>query len=161
MTLEIIGDTQIKAKFEALPASVHDDLLRTVYKLDNDLVRYIQDQKLSGQVLKIKTGALRRSIKGDVIDEGDIITGTAFSSGDVLKYAGIHEYGGTTPPHDIVPVKAKALAFVMGGKMVFAKIVHHPGSKMPERSFMRSSLSDNAQYISDEMALTVNKSVKS
>jgi hypothetical protein len=31
---------------------------------------------------------------------------------------------------------------MMGGKDVFATIVHHPGSTMPERSFMRSSLAE-------------------
>ena len=31
--------------------------------------------------------------------------------------------------------------------MTFARIVHHPGSKMPERSFLRSSLTDQAAEI--------------
>jgi hypothetical protein len=30
---------------------------------------------------------------------------------------------------------------------VFAKHVHHPGSQMPERSFLRSSLNDMAEEI--------------
>ena len=161
MKFEMVGDTQLKAKFEGMPAAIHEALLQTVYILDNDLVRYIQDKKLSGQVLKIQTGALKRSIKGDVIDSGTEITGTAFSSGDVIKYAGIHEYGGNTSPHDIVPVKAKALRFRSGGKTIFTKIVHHPGSKMPERSFMRSSLAENKDHITEEMQKTIIKGINS
>jgi hypothetical protein len=37
----------------------------------------------------------------------------------------------------------------VGGKQVFAKIVHHPGSVMPERSFMRSSLAEMRPEIID------------
>ena len=36
---------------------------------------------------------------------------------------------GGTRPHDIVPVRAKALRFVVNGTPVFAKRVHHPGTK--------------------------------
>lgn len=37
------------------------------------------------------------------------------------------EYG--TTPHAIVPVRARALAFVAGGEMVFTRRVSHPGTK--------------------------------
>ena len=37
-------------------------------------------------------------------------------------------YGGKTAAHDIVAVKAKALAFLAHGAQHFAKSVHHPGS---------------------------------
>jgi hypothetical protein len=40
------------------------------------------------------------------------------------------------------------LAFSVGGEMRFARRVNHPGSKMPERSFMRSSLRDMSTQIS-------------
>ena len=56
------------------------------------------------------------------------------TSGD-LKYAAIHEYGGTIPPHQIVPDKARALAFAIGGKQVFAARVNLPAVTMPERSY--------------------------
>jgi hypothetical protein len=52
-------------------------------------------------------------------------------------------------PHIIEPKKASVLAFAGGdGGMVFARRVNHPGSKMPERSFMRSSLRDMSTEIS-------------
>lgn len=34
-----------------------------------------------------------------------------------------------TRPHTIRPKKAKALRFVVGGQVVYAKLVHHPGTK--------------------------------
>ena len=72
-----------------------------------------------------------------------------------MPYADIQEYGGRTSPHDIVPVKAQALRFMMEGKTVFAKIVHHPGSLIPERSYLRSALSDMQNQIVSELEQAV------
>lgn len=47
-------------------------------------------------------------------------------------YAAIHQLGGKTRPHVIVPRNKKALAF--GGKVV--KKVNHPGSNIPARPFL-------------------------
>lgn len=132
--------TRAIARFDAMPGRVRDALLAKVEVLRQKLEAKIKG-KLTGQVLNRRSGALFRSIFSERIDQGNAIYGRAASSGDV-KYAAIHEFGGKTPAHDIIPTKAKALAFIVGGKMQFAKIVHHPGSVMPERSFMRSSLSD-------------------
>lgn len=148
ITGQILGDKEVVAHFEAMPAKVHAALVRKTQSLSVALARHIQEQKLSGQVLKVRTGNLRRSIAFLTTDEGDRITGKAYSSGDV-KYAAIHEFGGKTAAHDIVPKKAQFLAFMVGGKQVFAKIVHHPGSVMPERSFMRSSLAEMRPEIID------------
>ena len=43
--------------------------------------------------------------------------------------------------------KAKALAFAIGGKQVFAARVNLPAIAMPERSYMRSSLAEMADEI--------------
>lgn len=140
-----VDQSRIQARLGAMPEKVHGALVRKVTALRLQLEAKIKG-KLSGEVLNVRTGALRRSIFSETLDESTSVFGRAASSGDV-KYAGIHEFGGKTPAHDIVPVKAQALAFMMGGKQVFAKTVHHPGSVMPERSFMRSSLGDMADEI--------------
>ena len=57
---------------------------------------------------------------------------TIATNGDV-KYAAIHEFGGVVPLHEIVPDKAKALAFLLGGKQAFAARVNLPAVAMPER----------------------------
>lgn len=92
---------------------------------------------------------MQGSLSTDFEDNGSQITGTAMASG--LPYLAIHEYGGVTRPHDILPVNAMALAFfgrgsaqfrpgAATGPLVFAKAVHHPGSVMPERSYLRYAL---------------------
>lgn len=146
----LTGDRELVLKMDRMPAGVREMLNRKVHELVLRLKTRIQRDKLSGQVLNVVTGALRRSIQSEVHRDTHSVIGEVFSSGDV-KYARIHEFGGKTRPHDIFPSKAKALSFMMGGRRVFAKVVHHPGSKMPERSFMRTSLAEMAPTITREM----------
>lgn len=143
VTVDISGAT---AGLERLPAEVANAVEAKVRALTINLQHHIVADKLQGQVLKHRSGALGRSIQIDIQRSGERTKGEAFSAGDV-KYAAIHEFGGQTAAHDIFPKKGDALAFMMGGKMVFAKVVHHPGSKIPERSFMRSSLADMTDQI--------------
>jgi len=59
-------------------------------------------ERLSGEVLSARTGHLRRSIAGSVRESGDltdIVLGAGGRVGDGnVKYARIHEFGGTTHP---------------------------------------------------------------
>ena len=77
------------------------------------------------------------------------------SSGDV-KYAGIHEFGGTIDIPEIT-AKGKALAFMRGGQQEFYKKVAAHTITMPERSFMRSSLADMKDQIVREMTEAVRE----
>jgi phage gpG-like protein len=107
-------------------------------------------QKLAGGVLNPRTGALARSIVTTIEDSSADIAVSIATSGD-LKYAAIHEFGGTIPPHQIVPDKASALAFAIDGKQVFATRVKLPAVTMPERSYLRSSLAEMAETIREEL----------
>jgi phage gpG-like protein len=141
-----------------MPSKVHAALLRKVTELAFKLEAKIKG-KLSGEVLHVRTGALRASIANQVTDTATAVTGRAFSSGDV-KYAALHEWGGKIPAHEVVATKAQALAFVMGGKQVFAKRVQIPDVTMPERSFMRSSLADMKSEIVEGMTEAVREGLK-
>ena len=140
---------------EALPQSVHDALLESMDALRLLLEDKVVNDKLSGQVLNAKTGALQRSIVSGLNDDDTAVYGWVGSSGDV-SYAAIQEFGGKTAAHDIMPDKAKALAFLVGGKKIFAKIVHHPGSVIPERSYLRSALAD----MEDEIVAEATEAVR-
>lgn len=145
INMTMTGDRQVIARLQSMPDELRQVLRRRIWALTLKLQARVQ-RKLSGQVLNVVTGALRRSIQSEVRDEAQAIIGRVFSTGDV-KYARIHEFGGTTRAHVIEPRKATALLFAMGGKNVFARRVNHPGSKMPERSFMRSSLEEMREEI--------------
>lgn len=80
-----------------------------------------------------KTGHLGRSITTHRLKDG-AATGTS------APYARIHELGGKTKPRVIRPRTRKALKFNLKGKVVFAKRVNHPGSRIPKRPHMAPSL---------------------
>ncbi len=89
---------------------------------------------LSGEVLQARSGALKASVVAELAADADGVTAAVASTG--VPYAAIQEHGGTTAPHDIVPVKARALAFAGG----FAARVHHPGSAIPARAPLGGAL---------------------
>ena len=146
LTVQLTGADALDKRLQNLPTALQSALQAKAADLADRLRRHVTDDKLSGQVLRIRTGALKASIAAEVTDQTDQVLVRVFSSGDV-KYAAIQEYGGQTSPHDIVPDKAKVLAFFAHGGTVFAKRVHHPGSHIPERSYLRSSLADMADQI--------------
>jgi phage gpG-like protein len=111
-------------------------------------------QKLSGEVLSPKSGALAASIMTTIEETSAGVAVTIAASGEI-KYAAIHEFGGVIRAHQIVPDKARALAFVVGGKQVFAARVSLPAITMPQRSYMRSSLAEIADDIRDEFTAAV------
>ena len=65
--------------------------------------------------------------------------------------------GGVIPPHQIVPDKARALAFAIDGKQVFAVRVNLPAVTMPERSYLRSSLAEMADEIRQGLSEAVGE----
>ncbi len=96
------------------------------------------EANLSGDVLQTRSGALKASIAAALTADASTLTVEVASSG--VPYAAIQEYGGRTAAHDIVPVKAQALAFAGLGGTAFARRVHHPGSTIPARSYLGSAL---------------------
>jgi phage gpG-like protein len=156
LSIKITGSDELQRRLAGVPDRVRASLLAKVWILAIELENYVKRDKLSGQVLNAVTGRLRRSIHSDVKVVGDTVVGRVFSSGDV-PYADIQEFGGRTSPHDIFPVKAQALAFMQNGKMAFYKHVRHPGSKIPERSYLRSALADKRDHIVEEMTKAVEE----
>jgi phage gpG-like protein len=138
---QIIGDRELSFKFAELPADLHAAIAAKIAQNTAQLWDKVVKEKLSGQVLNMRSGNLARSIRSETADDGATITGRVYSDGSV-PYARIHEFGGTTKAHVIVPSKARALHFIAGGKQVFASMVRHPGSKIPTRSYLRSALAE-------------------
>jgi hypothetical protein len=115
------------------------------------------EEKLHGPVLHAITGALADS----VVDNGlQYISGMPDASVEIPEdspehlIGAVHEYGGVGP-YDIYPVNAQALAFIMGGHMVFSKHVVHPPAL--QRSFMISTLDEITPVAQDELTSTVQE----
>ena len=116
------GSDQVAAALQERAATLQQRLLDKV------------EANLSGDVLQARSGALKASVAASLAADGNGVAVTIASTG--LPYAAIQEHGGTTAPHDIVPVKARALAFAGG----FAARVHHPGSATPARAPLGGAL---------------------
>lgn len=80
-------------------------------------------QRAEDVARRLAPGSMPRGITSTVTREGREITGYLISS----HPATIYVVSGTRP-HIIRPVRAQALRFRVGGRTVFAKIVHHPGT---------------------------------
>lgn len=145
-TASLVGKTELIQRLAAMTPNVLRALKQAVTSETIKLQAHVIRDKLQGQVLNNRSGDLARSIQQDVTSTDLSVFGRVFSSGDV-KYAHIHEYGGTIHIPEIVPDKAKALAFTIGGKQVFAMRTKAHDVHMPERSFLRSALADNAVEI--------------
>jgi len=145
-----LGDAASRA-LAVLPDRLRDALAEKANAIAAALAVRVQ-QKLAGDVLGARSGALARSIVATITDTPTAISVRIASASADVRYAAIHEYGGTIPPHDIVPDKARALAFVLGGKQAFAERARLPAVTMPERSYMRSSLAEMADVIRDQLA---------
>lgn len=130
-----------------------DDLTRALRDkasvLHADLIAEVEDA-LFGGVLQTHSGTLKASVIAELTADEDGVRASVGSAG--VPYAAIQEYGGTTPPHLIEPVKAKALAFAGG---FFAR-VHHPGSRIPARAPFGSAL----DAMRDEIAGSIKDAVR-
>lgn len=132
-------------------------LMGKLTELMLQLKTYIVEQKLSGQVLSRRSGVLSGSIRAiPATLEGTKIVGAVEGGGGPAFYAAVHEYGGSAP-YQIIATRARALAFVMGGKQVFANSVTHPPAIA--RPFMSTSLAENAATIEAELRAAVDQVV--
>ena len=148
-TLEVRGLDETSARFDAYPAALQAALGAKATELATALADLVKNE-LSGAVLNTSSGALRDSIAAGVTADSDGVLTSVGSEGGV-KYAAIQEYGGKTSAHEILPVKGDVLAFVAGDGQHFARRIEHPGSVIPERSYLRSSLED----MKDEILATL------
>ncbi|HEY5288433.1 MAG TPA: hypothetical protein VIJ59_00220 [Caulobacteraceae bacterium] len=144
MRLDVVGLNRLVARLEAMPPTVQAKL--RVF-MSTFTIRLKEQVQANIAANFHSTGPLYNSVGSHVDESPGEIDGTVATSG--VPYAAIQEYGGKTPPHVIEAVRARALAFMpqgtfpdegMGGGLVFAKRVNHPGSLIPERSYARTAL---------------------
>jgi phage gpG-like protein len=158
ITAQIVGDDKLIGKLRSLPGRMRPRLKQTVKVLTIKLQRYVKEKKLTGQVLHVRTDNLRGSINQHVEETA---TGAVGIVGTNVKYARILEFGGVTKPHDIVPVKKQALAFMgRDGSLVIRKLVHHPGSKIKEYRFLRGALADMKPEILARLSADISTFVR-
>lgn len=92
----VTGDKNVIARIERITPNVRQSLTDAMLRVSIDLQGYVAKNKLSGQLLKRRTGTLAASIQHKVVSTSVSITGVVGSrinEGAPLKYARIHEDG--------------------------------------------------------------------
>lgn len=87
----------------------------------------------------VDTGRLRASIR--VERRSTFGLRQRWTVGSDVEYAPMVNDG--TRPHIIRPRRAKALKFTVGGRTVYARVVHHPGTRA--NPFLDKALADVAR----------------
>lgn len=126
------------------------DLKREITRVAVDVTAHVKGNKLSGQVLNVQTGRLRRSVNYRVTETS---TGIEARVGTNVEYARIHEFGfkGTVNVRE----------HMRNGKQAYTVRAHTRRVNLPQRSFLRSSLSDMRQDIDSRIARVVGQSIAS
>ena len=146
LQIHLEGQQALAERLGVLPDRLRAALAEKVDALAQNLFSQVVSVNLSGGVLNARSGALRDSIQVALSQQDNRIDAEIFSNGDA-PYAAIQEFGGKTAAHEILPDKARVLAFVANGKPLFARRVQHPGSQIPERSYLRSALDEQGENI--------------
>lgn len=147
-----------KRAFVNVRETLRGRITKALIRLSIELQAYIKHGKLSGQVLKNRTGTLRRSINRKIIDTPTSIQAII---GTNVRYARAHEYGFEGP----VTVKEhlRLVKEAWGRPLqfpVWATVSSHTKEmKLPERSFLRSALMDKRQHILTTLTVAINKPV--
>lgn len=151
ITFEVRGDREVVGRLDSLPDRLRVVLRAKVYSLVLRLEDHIKTQKLSGQVLNVVTGRLRRSIFSKVTETQDAIIGEVSSSGDV-KYAARHEFGfsGQETVRAHTREIKQAFGQIIEPKTVAVRAFTRQANT-PERSFMRSSFNDLRAVLRGEL----------
>lgn len=138
--------------------AIFDALTKAIQASQFDLVNHIKTSKLSGQVLRRRTGRLSKSIFASpvTIENGELVGRV----GTNVEYAIVHELGGTKE-YEIRAKSGKALRFLNPGGFTFSaktgkvsadkgnyiyrRSVMHPPAKA--RPFMQPSLEEKRPSI--------------
>ena len=110
----------------------------------SEMTKRFRRKKGAGAKILRDTGDLMKSISASPIKDG-IRVGTA------KKYAAILQLGGSipVPARTIEPVKKKALRFYIGGKEIFARVVHQKARThiIPKRPFILFQKQDKEDIV--------------
>ena len=154
ITAKITKGEDLGKKFrDTIPniqGGVQKEIMRLALKMTGKVMG-----KLSGDVLRVRTGRLRRSIH----PEWDFRQGYSGATvGTNVEYAAIHEYGfsGSVQVKSFQREMTKAFGKPISTTQVTVR-AHTRNINMAERSFLRSTLREMNSEITDSLQVAVTK----
>jgi phage gpG-like protein len=165
-----VRDEILQARMRGRWAQLREAMIRVITRLSIEVQGAVKETKLTGQVLHVRTGTLRRSINRKVEVEGDSVRATI---GTNVEYAGVHEYGfnGTVSVPAYVRRSQSQMALARyrtnkagekieirgsyrkagGGPGEINVRAHSRVMNMPERSYLRSTLREFRERIRSQI----------
>ena len=143
--IEITGQEKLKEVINSVSSAngrLKSAIGSAANSFANDVLRNIKEKYLSGprpEKLGVKSEMLRARTIYSIDQSGNNIQ---IKWGNNLPYGRIHEYGGRTSAHTILPKRKDILSFIVNGKRVYTKRVNHPGSVIRKRPYLRPGLED-------------------
>ena len=153
-----------------LPALIQANVFKALQQGMTLAASISQTKYLTGprpSKLGVVTGMLRASVKGGAYlggGPGVFAMGVLKAGwfGASMKYAAIHEYGGTTPPHTIIPRTKTVLKFFWkkANMWRYAKRIYHPGSVIPARPYLLPAMMDVQPIIENMIQTAIDRAFK-
>jgi len=143
--VEVLGGAEVLKKIDQIEPQIRKSLLATITILSFQLQAKVVSEKLSGQVLKTRTGTLRRSIATNVTNLSGSMTGRV---GTNVDYGLIHEYG--FKGNVTVDGHLRQIKKAWGRSITYVR-THQRKANYPVRSFLRSALREMKPMIKIEI----------
>lgn len=160
VSYDIVGVPQAVERIEGTFTRLYVATVREMGAQMLGLRNYAVTAKMHGQVVNQRTGNLARNVVFETEKQGDAVLGrVGIPQANTAPYGRILHDGGTTRAHVIEAEKAKTLAFMAGGRMIFRRRVNHPGSKFPPRPYLASALDDKRAEIRAGLAAAMEKAL--
>jgi phage gpG-like protein len=136
INVTVFGKEELIEKWNSLSPKIAAVMQSEMQAQMTRLADWIKENKLSGDPLHRRTGALSRSVQGSSAITGTTrVTGTIGSKG--VKYARVHELGGTFE----IPAHERLQTMVFGKPMVPRSVtVRAHTATYPQRAFLKPSL---------------------
>jgi len=145
LSVSIRGEA-VLARLQGMEDRLRTELRRAVTRLSITVQAAVKGDKLTGQVLHVRTGTLRRSINRKIEETQTSITATV---GTNVRYAAIHEYGFD----GIVGVRAHM-------RLQRPVRAHTRHMRLPARSFLRSTLAERTTEITETLREAAMRAVR-
>ena len=148
--ISITGDSEVVTAFEKAGDMLRYQIVKATEVLAVEMQRRVKEDKLSDQVLHVRSGRLRRSINQEVTESASDVRAVV---GTNVSYGKLHEYG----YHGEVTVKEfiRTIKRKPGAKRNMKRAnwkqqavkSHTRKINLPERSFLRSTLKEMREEI--------------
>ena len=159
LKMEFIGGDVLAAVLRSYGDKVQTAIVQSVGRSALRLQREVMQNRLSGQVLNVRTGNLRRSIHQRVTNTGSAVIGEVNTN---VRYGKAHEYGfaGTVNVKASLRQVRQAFGRPLKSPRYVQVRAHSRNVRLPERSFLRSALRDMKPMIETDLQKSIEEALR-